>query len=266
MTTRMVRLLLGVSVIAFLVLSAVAANNCAFGSPSQAAETRATKDDDQLSRPAKSGSLTADDIIAKLLEHNQLRNAQLQRYSAVRTYEVRNLEGKLSAQEVVQVEYRAPDKKTFQKTSEQGSGIVRHLVFDRLMQSENEAASGQEHHNSALTPANYTFLLLGEEDLGPYHCYVVETAPKRSDKYLFEGTVWIDAGDFAVVKIAGHPARRPSFWIKRADFVRQYQRIDGFWVPSRDETLVEVRIHGKKVFTIDHDRYSINNDAGSGGR
>jgi hypothetical protein len=202
--------------------------------------------------------LTGDEVIAKMLERNRLRNEQLQRYSAVRTYEIRNLEGKLAAQTVVRVDYEAPDKKTFNKTAEKGSGIVRHLVFDGLMQSESETSSGREHHNSAITSANYTFVLAGEEDLGPYHCFVLEAAPKRKDKYLFEGKIWIDAEDFAVVKIAGHPAKKPSFWVNRADFVRQYQRIDGFWVPCRDETHVEVKIYGRRIFTVDHQQYKIN--------
>ena len=214
-----------------------------------------------LSNSSAAAGLTADDIIARMLEHNRFRNEQLQRYSAVRTYEIRNPEGKLAAQAVVHVDYRAPDKKTFNKTSEKGSGIVRHLVFDRLIQSETETSSGQEHRNSAITAANYTFSLSGEEDVGPYHCFVVEATPKRKEKYLFEGKIWIDAEDFAVVKIAGHPAKKPSFWINRAEFVRQYQRIAGFWLPFRDETSVEVKMYGKKVFTIDHQQYVINADS-----
>jgi len=204
--------------------------------------------------------LTGDDIIRKMLERNRLRNEQLQRYSAARTYEIRNLEGKLAAQAVVRVDYEAPDKKTFNKTSEKGSGIVRHLVFDRLIQSEGETSAGREHHNSAITTTNYTFLLVGEEEAGAYHCFVLEATPKRKDKYLFEGKIWIDAEDFAIVKIAGHPAKKPSFWINRADFVRQYQKIDGFWLPYRDETSVEVKVYGRRVFTIDHQQYVMNVD------
>jgi hypothetical protein len=162
------------------------------------------------------------------------------------------------AQAVVRVDYQAPDKKTFNKTSEKGSGIVRHLVFDRLIQSESETSSGREHRNSAITTANYTFMLSGEEDVGPYHCFVLVAAPKSKEKYLFEGKVWIDAQDFAIVKIAGHPAKKPSFWINRADFVRQYQRIDGFWLPYRDETFVEVKIYGRRIFTVDHQQYVVN--------
>jgi hypothetical protein len=205
--------------------------------------------------------LTGDDIIAKMLEHSRLRNEQLQRYSAVRTYEIRRLDGKLAAQEVVRIDYRAPDKKTFEKTSEKGSGIVRSLVFDRLIQSESETSSGREHHDSAITTANYTFTLAQEEEVGPYHCFALEATPRRKDKYLFEGKIWIDAQDFAIVKIAGHPAKKPSFWINRADFVRQYQRIDGFWLPFRDETSVEVKMYGRRVFTVDHQQYVINADS-----
>src|SRR5882757_6437644 len=208
----------------------------------------------QLTDAAPVG-LTSDEIVAKMLARNHLRNEQLRRYSAVRTYEIRNLEGKLAAQAVVRVDYRAPDKKTFSKTSEKGSGIVRHLVFDRLIQSESDASSGREHHNSAITTANYAFALAGEEEVGPYHCFVLEAIPKRKDKYLFEGKIWIDAEDFAVVKIAGHPAKKPSFWINRADFVRRYQRIDGFWFPLRDETFVEVKMYGRRVFIVDHQQY-----------
>jgi outer membrane lipoprotein-sorting protein len=211
-----------------------------------------------LSNDRAQVGLTGDEVIAQMLQRNLLRNQKLQQYSAVRTYEIRNLEGKVAAQAVVRVEYRAPDKKTFSKTSEKGSSIVRHLVFDRLIQSESETSSGREHHDSAITSANYTFTLAGEGEVGPYHCFVLEAIPKRKDKYLFEGKIWIDADDFAVAKIAGHPAKKPSFWINRVDFVRQYQRIDGFWFPLRDETFVDVKLYGQRVFTVDHQQYVID--------
>lgn len=104
--------------------------------------------------------LTGDDIIREMLEHNRLRNEQLQRYSAVRTYEIRSLDGKRAAEAV----------RRFKKSSEKGSGIARHLVFDRLLRSEGETSSGREHHNSAITPANYTFTLAGEDEIGSYDC------------------------------------------------------------------------------------------------
>jgi len=79
------------------------------------------------------------------------------------------------------------------------------------------------HRDSSIKPANYKFSLLGEQDVGPYHCVVVEAIPRRKDKYLFEGKIWIDAQDYGIVRIAGHPAKSPPFWITRADFVPSYQ-------------------------------------------
>ena len=42
------------------------------------------------------------------------------------------------------------------------------------------------------------------------------------------------------------------------DSVRRYQRIDGFWFPCRDETFVDVKLYGRRVFTVDHQQYVID--------
>jgi len=59
------------------------------------------------------------------------------------------------------------------------------------------------------------------------------------------------------VRITGRPAKRLSFWIERVEFVREYQKIDGFWRPQKDETHVQVRMYGQKVLTIDHQNYIV---------
>jgi outer membrane lipoprotein-sorting protein len=207
--------------------------------------------------PVRPG-ITAVQIFDELVAHNSLRAATLQSYTALRTYQVVDLQGKVHAEEVGRMEYLAPDQKKFVVTSEKGSALVRRLALNAPIASEIETAAGKQHHDSAISPANYTLDLLGQQQVGPYQCFVVQVAPKRRDKYLFEGKVWIDAEDYAVVRIEGHPAKKLSFWIQRADFVRQYQKIDSFWLPQRDMTFVDVRLYGKKVLTIDHHDYSVN--------
>src|ERR1700688_1317178 len=154
--------------------------------------------------------ITETHIFDELLAHNALRAATLVNYTALRTYQVVDLKGKVHAEEVGQMEYRAPDQKKFVVTSEKGSGLVRRLALNALIASEIEAAAGKQHHDSAISPANYTLDLLGEQQVGPYHCFVAQAIPRRSDKYLFEGKVWIDAEDYAVVRIEGHPAKKLS--------------------------------------------------------
>ena len=203
-------------------------------------------------------SITEEHVFAKMAAHNELRSAALLDYTALRTYQVVDVKGKVHAEESGRMEYHAPDKKTFVVSSEKGSGLIRHLALNPLIASEIEAASGKRHHDSSITPANYSLHLLGEQQVGPYHCFVAQAIPKRMDKYLFAGKVWIDAQDFAIVRIEGHPAKKLSFWIEQADFVREYQKIDEFWLLRRDETFVQVRLYGKKVLTIDHQDYTVN--------
>jgi hypothetical protein len=144
-----------------------------------------------------------------------------------------------------------------------GSALVRRLALNPLIASEIETTAGKQHHDSAISPSNYILEPLGEQQVGPYNCFLVRAIPRRKDKYLFEGKIWIDVEDYAVVRIEGHPAKKLSFWIDRADFVRQYQKIDSFWLPQRDVTFVQVRLYGKKALTIDHQDYSVNRSVGN---
>jgi hypothetical protein len=209
--------------------------------------------------------ITETHIFDELLARNAVRSATLLDYTAMRTYRVVDLKGKVHAEEAGRMEYRAPDQKTFIVTSEKGSGLVRRLALNPLIASEIETAAGKQHHDSAISPANYTLIPLGEQQVGPYHCFVAQAIPKRRDKYLFEGKIWIDVEDYAVVRIEGHPAKKLSFWIERADFIRQYQKIGSFWLPQRDMTFVQVRFYGKKALTIDHREYRVNRSVANNG-
>jgi hypothetical protein len=202
--------------------------------------------------------VTENQVLAELAAHNEERKAALHDYTVRRTYQVIDLKGKVHAEEIGRMEFFSPDKKSFTVTSESGSGLVRHMALNPLINSEIEAVAGKEHHDSAISTDNYSLNLLGEQQLGPYRCFVAEAVPKRKAKYLFEGRIWIDAKDYSVVRIEGHPATKLSFWIQHAEFVRQYQKVDRFWLPEQDQTLVQVRLYGKKILKIDHRNYVVN--------
>ncbi len=215
------------------------------------------------SHPSTRG-MTGEIILAKLLEHNRQREAHLPPYAAPRTYRIQNDKGKVRAELQVLLRYRTPGIKEFKVVSEQGSGMIRRHVFKPLMESEVETAAGRNRHDSSITSNNYTFKLLGEEDVDGYHCFVVQATPKRNDTYLFTGKIWIHAAEFAVVQIVGQPAQNPSFWTKRVDFVRRNQKIGEFWLPLKDESMTQVRIFGKHMLTVDYGRYEIAQVAVSG--
>lgn len=207
---------------------------------------------------AAAAEARGNELFSKLVERNDERARRLEHYTGTREYELRNDKDQLAAREVVRVEFNAPDSKNFQTVSEDGSKWIRKFVFHGLISSESEAASGREHRDSSITPLNYSFRYLGEQELDGKPCYVVYAVPKRVDKYLFEGTVWIDSRDFAVAKIDGHPAKNPSVWIKRVNWVRRYGRVGDFWLPVKDETYTDIRIFGRKKLTISYQDYVVN--------
>lgn len=208
--------------------------------------------------PSAKSSTRGGELFTKLVEHNEQRTQALQEYTGTRLYELRNDKDEISAREVVRMEFRAPDTKTFQTVSAEGSVWIRKFVFKGLMKSEVGAAAGREHRDSSITPHNYTFRYLGEQQLDGRRSYFVYAIPNRLDKYLFEGLIWIDAEDFAVAKIVGHPAKNPSFWIKRVDWTRQYGKFGDFWLPTKDTTLTDIRIFGKKKLVIEYRNYVLN--------
>jgi hypothetical protein len=112
--------------------------------------------------------------------------------------------------------------------------------------------------DSLIAPKNYTLEVVGTDKIGGSMCSVVRAVPKRKETDLFEGKMWIDNQNFSIVRITGHLAKSPSFWIKQVDFVRDYRKIDGFRLLSREEAVSALRIFRKETLTIDYQNYSVN--------
>ena len=197
-------------------------------------------------------------LFARMTVRHRWQETHLDRLSVTRTYKVQNKKDKIVAEQVVVMEYTAPGTETFTSSSEKGSGFVLHHVFQRLMENEKKRVRADKDPDSLITPENYTFEMVGTERIGSSNCSVVHAIPMHKQMDLFEGKIWIDNKDFAIVKMAGRLAKNPSFWVKQVDFVRDYQKIDGFWLLSREEVVSAIRIFGKETLTIDYQNYAVN--------
>lgn len=209
-------------------------------------------------RPAL--ALTAEQVSQRLAASNSERTQHLRSFESQRQYTLAytGFPGARSAQMNVSASYRAPGIKQFTVISESGSKLILSRVLHRLLESEQESASDEKNRDAvALTPDNYRFSMRGCSADDGRDLYVLDVEPLREDKYLYRGTIWIDAQDFAVVRIEAEPAKNPSFWTTRSRIVHRYRKVGEFYLPSLNQTVTDIRLGGRAVLTIRYENYKL---------
>jgi outer membrane lipoprotein-sorting protein len=215
------------------------------------------------SYPAQNATLTAAQVAKKLQERNAQRAAALQQFNGTRVYRMqyRGFPSDRDAEMVVNVAYRAPNTKEFSVVSQTGSKFIIDRVFKKLLEGEQEAANDENRLNSALSTDNYDFTSAGYEKTSDGAQYVLNLLPKTKNKYLYRGKIWVDAKDFAVVRIEGEPAKNPSFWIKKTEVKHRYIKVGDFWLPAENHTESVIRLGGQANLSIEYKDYKITKAA-----
>jgi outer membrane lipoprotein-sorting protein len=203
--------------------------------------------------------LSLEQVVTNLEQRNAQRAAALREFEGKRIYrmEYRGFTGDKNAEMIVKVSFHAPDAKEFTVVSESGSKFIIERVFRKLLEGEQEAANRDNPHDTALTRQNYDFELAGYEANPHGGQYVLNLLPKTRNKFLYRGKVWVDAKDFAVVRIQAQPGKNPSFWIKKTDIAHRYVKVQDFWLPAENHTESFVRLGGKATLSIEYQDYKI---------
>jgi hypothetical protein len=202
--------------------------------------------------------LPLEQILTRMDASIRLRERTLAGYTALRTYKATNGDNcDRKAEMQVRVVYSSPATKDFTVLSEDGSEFIRSKVFKRAMETEQEALRPESKQRSALTPENYCFSLVGGETLRGRRCYVLEATPKRKDKLLVRGKVWVDSSDYAVVRIQGELVKPPSFFLRKVRITRDYGKVGDFWLPHSDESVSQLLMLGKSTMTVNYYDYSV---------
>ncbi len=201
--------------------------------------------------------LSSAEIVEQMQLHDQARTRELKRYHSLRHYtvEYRGFPANSAASMAVDATFDAAAGKNLQIVSQSGSKFLLDKVLKRAVDSEKEAF--QQKISTALTPANYRFRLLGSDMVAGRPVYVLAVEPLVPSKFLYRGKIWLDAAEFAAVKMETEPSKSPSFWITRTQIHYTGSKTDGFWMPERVRTETSVRIGGTAVFTIEYGKYQI---------
>jgi hypothetical protein len=205
-----------------------------------------------------SGSRDVEQVVRLLEERNRERAAALRQFEGRRVYRMhyQGFLGTREAEMTVRVD-STPDERQFEVESQSGSKFVVDHVFKKLLEAEKEAASEDYRRKTALSTDNYQFTVADTIDSSQPETYILNVTPKTDEKYLYRGKIWVDAKDFAVVRIEAEPAKSPSVWVKKTEIKHKYEKIEDFWLPEENRTDSAIRFGGHALLSIEYKDYKI---------
>src|SRR5579859_4096416 len=188
--------------------------------------------------------LPVDQIVERMQLHEANQSRVLKHYEATRHYQVqyKGFGTQLAAKMDVDLSFDKPQGKSFRIISQSGSKLLCDKVLKRAVDSEQEAS--KDRASTALTPANYQFQFVGTEQLQGQPAYILRVDPLKKSKFLYRGKVWVDAVDYAVVKIEVEPAQNPSFWITSTRIENTSVKTEGIWLPQKNRSESRIRVGG----------------------
>jgi hypothetical protein len=80
-------------------------------------------------------------------------------------------------------------------------------------------------------------------------CYRLGLKPKRKEKGLISGEVWVDRYSFLARQIEGEMAKTPSWWLKTVRVKLIFADIEGTWLQTSIEAVADVRMVGVHTLT-----------------
>ncbi len=200
----------------------------------------------------------ASEIAARMAARDAQRQASLEGYAGMRRYTLVNDHMHKRAEMVVRVSGDPDGTKHFEIVEETGWKAAQKHVLRKMLESESETSRPEAREKTRLCAENYEFQIVGRETVGERAVYAVDVAPKRKEKYLFQGRIWVDAEDYALVRAEGNPAKNPSFWTKHVHFVHTYEKNGAFWFPVTTESVTDARLFGTTSLTIEYFEYKPN--------
>jgi hypothetical protein len=183
-------------------------------------------------------------LILQRLEDIQHHDpAQARPYEVTREYKVlRGYNTQPTSEITAQINFVPPDTKTYKIIQAKGDARGERMVRELL---DRETDSVKKVHSDEISRTNYDFVFLRRENFGVVPEYVLGILPKRKDKYLLRGQIWVDASTFRVRRMQGVPAKSPSFWITTLHLTMQFATLNGMWVPVSFDAIATIRFLGE---------------------
>jgi hypothetical protein len=145
-------------------------------------------------------------------------------------------------------------KVTYKILGFSGDDTVKKEVMARYMTAEVEAAQNQRD-SIGITPENYNFKYKGLNTRANRDVHIFELKPRHKRLGLFKGELWIDPETFLPVREEGRLVKNPSVFIKKMEFARDYEIVDGVAWLAHLESRTDTRIVGRAELHINYTNF-----------
>jgi hypothetical protein len=197
----------------------------------------------------------AETIIARLAQARAENRVRLRPYTVTRDYKLFGKDKSTAKSEVIaDVVFVPPDSKKYTIEETNGSGLGQILVRRMLA---NEAEVAKDYVATDISADNYDFRFLREADASGQHCYVLELLPRRIERHLLHGNIWVDANTYLLRRMEGKPAQPPSWWVRDVSVTFVYGDVGGMWLQTATEAAADVRILGHTTMVSRDVKYQI---------
>jgi hypothetical protein len=147
----------------------------------------------------------------------------------------------------------------YQIVAEGGSGYIRSHVLRAALDGERKMWTSGDPGKAALTRDNYEFTPAASTGDRPALA-ALDVTPRRKDVLLVNGSIFVKPDDADLVRVEGKLSKTPSFWTRRVEVVRRYERINGVRVPIAIESVAQVLIAGRSTFKMTYEYEAINGE------
>ncbi len=163
------------------------------------------------------------------------------------------------AQMTVKDAYKKGSGKTYTILSQSGSGIVLRYGLHPLIEHETNINDPSQVEDSWFTSANYEMKLEpgGIQRANGRDCYALAITPRHKAPNMIDGTLWVDAKDYSIVKVQGTASQRPSIFAGTTHMMRQYVNIDGYSMATHARAESDSFLFGRTVILINYTDYHL---------
>jgi hypothetical protein len=138
---------------------------------------------------------------------------------------------------------------TYQVLQVSGDRTVQREVIVRYL-SAQEQASDKLAASTRITSSNYRFSYKGFVDDGEWKAYVFRLSPRRNQKGLIRGELWLDPETALEIRVVGRFVRTPHIFIKRVEIDRKSIVARGMIESRLTHVRVETRVSAAAELTV----------------